>query len=103
MNARIINQTSIMDDMNKSMFKDDSVITPIAVMSASPTNLPNVPASVARNPEFHVPLSKYRVHEAITGGNSRVMWRGRFWLHHNTRLSGLAGFERDKRTANPKR
>ena len=57
MNARIVNQPSIMDDKNKSMFKDDSVITPIAVMSASPTNLSKVPASVARNPEFHVPLS----------------------------------------------
>lgn len=47
-----------MDGRNKRTFKDDSVITPIAVMSASPTNLPNVPASVARKPEFHVPLSE---------------------------------------------
>lgn len=34
----------------------DRVMTPRTVMSASPTNLPNVPASVARKPEFHVPL-----------------------------------------------
>lgn len=52
----IINPTSITEGKNSRKSRDDIVITPMVVIRASPTNLPNVPASVARKPEFHVPL-----------------------------------------------
>lgn len=62
-----LNLTNKADGTNRRKSSQESVMTPRTVMSASPTNLPKVPASVARKPEFHVPLDGRFLGERVAG------------------------------------
>lgn len=69
--------TNNADGTNRRKSSQESVMTPSTVISASPTNLPKVPASVARKPEFHVPLVLFFLRERNerVGGRKTVLLR----------------------------